>query len=46
MNKINLQKLGYDEWIGSVDNQLIEGEFSPARVIEVNKNSFVIQRHS
>lgn len=42
MENINPQRLGYDEYIGSVDTNFIEGELSPARVIEVNKNSFVV----
>lgn len=42
IGNINPRKLGYDEWFNSVDTQFIKGEFTPARVIEVNKNSFMV----
>lgn len=42
MKNINPEKLGYNEWIGCVNTKLAKGDFSPARVIEVNKNSFMV----
>ncbi len=37
-----LQNLGFDEWFQEKFSQFPEGEFSPARVIAVNKNSYLI----
>lgn len=42
MENIDPEKLGYNEWIGSIDTQFIKGDIFPARVIEVNKNSFMV----
>lgn len=38
----NIGKLGYNEWIQSVDTEYIKNEFSLARVIEVNRNSYMV----
>ncbi len=42
MENKSLEKLGYDEWLRDVNIEDIKGDFSPARVIEVNKNSYMV----
>ena len=41
LNK-TLEKLGYNEWAKNIDAQNIPEDFSPARVIEVNKNRYMV----
>lgn len=40
MNNSGLEHLGFDEWFREVGSGFIKSEFSFARVVEVNKNSF------
>jgi len=42
MDDKNLEKLGYDEWNQESNAEFITDDFSPARVIEVNKNSYTV----
>jgi len=42
MEDKGLEKLGYDKWIQDISAEYINDEFSLARVIEVNKNSYVV----
>jgi ribosome biogenesis GTPase len=42
MKNNDLKKLGYFEWIQNIDEVNIKDGFSLARVIEVNKNSYVV----
>ncbi len=37
-----LERLGYDEWFDSKNNEHINNSFSVARIIEVNKNKYKI----
>lgn len=37
-----LNKLGYDDWFCLQGEDAVRGDFSAARVIEVNKNSFMV----
>jgi ribosome biogenesis GTPase len=38
-NKADLEKLGYDEWFESRNRENFEDGFSPARIVEVNRNN-------
>jgi ribosome biogenesis GTPase len=40
LNSRGLETLGYDEWFRDAGSDYIEGDFSSARVVEVNKGSF------
>ena len=42
MDDRSLEKLGYDEWVQDSNDEYIKNNFSPARVIEVNKNSYIV----
>lgn len=42
MEDKSLGKLGYDEWIQDINDEYIKDDFSIARVIEVNKNSYIV----
>lgn len=42
MEDNGLGKLGFDEWVQDIDAEHLTDDFSPARVIEVNKNSYVV----
>lgn len=42
MNERHLEILGYDEWNRDTDAEHIADGFSPARIIEVNKNSYIV----
>ncbi len=42
MEDKSLVKLGYDEWIKNINAEYIKDDFSLARVIEVNKNSYIV----
>ncbi|NLW33358.1 MAG: ribosome small subunit-dependent GTPase A [Fibrobacter sp.] len=42
MENTNPEKLGYGEWIRSMDTEFINGDFSLARVTEVNRNSYMV----
>lgn len=42
MENKKLEKLGYYEWGQDINPERLEDDFSPARVIEVNKNSYVV----
>ena len=42
MEERSLDTLGYDEWIQNSAAEYIKEGFSPARVIEVNKNSYMV----
>ena len=37
-----LEKLGYNEWVQNMSAEYIQDDFSLARVIEVNKNSYIV----
>ncbi len=38
----NLEKLGFDDWLKNISAEYIRDGFAPARVIEVNKNSYMV----
>jgi ribosome biogenesis GTPase len=42
MDEKCLEKLGYDEWNQDNFSESITGDLSPARVIEVNRNSYMV----
>jgi ribosome biogenesis GTPase len=42
MHKTDLAKLGYDEWAQTTEAKDLPDGFSPARVIEVNRNSYTV----
>lgn len=41
-NKTKLEKLGYDDWFDTKSTEYINDEFSIARIVEVNKNSYKV----
>ena len=42
MREKGLEKLGYDEWFQSEYAEALQDGFNPARVIEVNRNSYTV----
>ncbi len=42
MTGIDLEKLGFDEWFRIKSNEYVQEGFSLARVIEVNKNCYIV----
>ncbi len=42
MIDIGLKKLGFDEWVQNTSSEYVHDGFSLARVIEVNKNSYIV----
>lgn len=40
MHNRGLESLGYDEWFQEAGSSYIHGDFSPARIVEVNKGNF------
>lgn len=37
-----LRKLGFDDWFAQKNNDLVQEDFAPARIVEVNKNKYKV----